>query len=312
MGKRLNITIVGLPLFAERLAKTLSEFDPNNRYTFLNTYYSKKDKLKARFLIPRADLLFSINGSIVSSGVFDLAMRKKVPIIMNWVGTDVLLATEAVRSANFRQDYIDHAIHFCEVDWIQQELKEIGINAEIVNFASFDKRFELNVPKSERYTVLTYIPKVRSDFYHPEIFLNVAKHFPDADFLIAGTDATEYEPLPENVKALGWVSNMHELYEKVHACVRIPEHDGLSTFILEGLARGKDVFYKYTFDHCFEAGNEAEFIDVLKKRLEVFNDGKWQPNSKGAEFIETAFNRKKILGELTDQIQEHIQKGNKP
>lgn len=309
MGKPLKIIIVGLPLFAERLAKTLSEFDPNNRYSFLNTYYSKKDKLKARFLIPRADLLFSINGSIVSSGVFDLAIRKKVPIIMNWVGTDVLLATDAVKSGKYRADYVSYAKHFCEVGWIQGELSEIGINAEIVNFASFDKRFELNNPLSERYTVLTYIPKVRSDFYHPEIFLNVAKRFPECDFLIAGTDAAEYEPLPKNVKALGWVNDMDALYDKVHACVRIPEHDGLSTFILEGLARGKDVIYKYTFDHCFKANDDEEFTDVLKKRLEVFNNGNWQPNSKGAEFIEKMFNRKKILGELIDHIQEHIQKG---
>ncbi len=309
MGKPLKIIIVGLPLFAERLAKALSEFDTKNRYTFLNTYYSKKDKLKARFLIPRADLLFSINGSIVSSGVFDLAIRKKVPVIMNWVGTDVLLATDAFKSGKYRADYVSYAKHFCEVGWIQDELREIGINAEIVNFASFDKRFELNVPKSERYTVLTYIPKVRSDFYQPEIFLNVAKSYPQIDFLIAGTDASEYEPLPENVKALGWVSNMDELYEKVHACVRIPEHDGLSTFILEGLARGKDLIYKYSFDHCFKATDEAAFSDVLRKRLEVFNNGNWQPNSEGAEFIEKMFNRKKILGELIDQIQEHIQKG---
>jgi glycosyltransferase involved in cell wall biosynthesis len=310
MGKPLKIIIVGLPLFAERLAKTLSQFDPKNRYTFLNTYYSKKDKLKARFLIPRADLLFSINGSIVSSGVFDLAMRKKVPIIMNWVGTDVLLATEAFTSGNYRKDYIQYAKHFCEVGWIQDELSEIGIDAQIVNFASFDKRFEMKGPTSERYTVLTYIPKVRSEFYQPEIFLNVAKRFPEVDFLIAGTDASEYEPLPENVKALGWVSDMDAVYEKVHACVRIPEHDGLSTFILEGLARGKDVFYKYQFDHCQQAENEEDLTQGIKPRLEVFNSGNWQPNTSGAEFIEQTFNRKKILGELTEHMQQLIQKGN--
>lgn len=308
MGKPLKIIIVGLPLFAERLAKTLSEFAPKNRYTFLNTYYSKKDKLKARFLIPRADLLFSINGSIVSSGVFDLAIRKKVPIIMNWVGTDVLLANEAFKSGNYRRDYIEYAIHFCEVDWIKQELKEIGINAEIVNFASFDKHFEMKNPLSERYTVLTYIPKVRSEFYQPKIFLNVAKRLPEVNFLIAGTDANEYEPLPENVKALGWVSDMDSLYNKVHACVRIPEHDGLSTFILEGLARGKDVFYKYHFDYCTKAENEEELIQGIKSRLDAYQNGSWQPNSNGAEFIEKTFNREKILGELTKQMQLLIQK----
>jgi glycosyltransferase involved in cell wall biosynthesis len=302
MGKPLKIIIVGLPLFAERLAKSLSEFDPKNHYTFLNTYYSKKDKLKARFLIPRADLLFSINGSVVASGVFDLAMRKKVPIIMNWVGTDVLLATEAVKSGNFRKDYISYARHFCEVGWIQDELKEIGIDADIVNFASFDKHFELKLPSSQRFTVLTYLPKVRSDFYQPEIFLQTARRFPDIDFLIAGTEALEYQPLPDNVKALGWVSDMDALYDKVHVCVRIPEHDGLSTFILEGLARGKDVFYKYSFDHCFQVSDEVQFSEVLKRRFNDFQEGNWKPNVEGAEFIANEFNRNKILGDLVNEI----------
>jgi hypothetical protein len=306
--KDLKIIIVGLPLFAERLAKSLSEFDPKNHYSFLNTYYSKKDKLKARFLIPRADLLFSINGSVVASGVFDLAMRKKVPIIMNWVGTDVLLATEAVKRGDFRKDYISYARHFCEVNWIQDELKAIGINADIVNFASFDKTFQLVNPISQKFTVLTYIPNQRSEFYGPNLFLNVARFFPDINFIIAGTTAEEYQPLPENVKALGWVEDMDSLYANVHLCVRIPEHDGLSTFILEALARGKDVIYKYPFDYCLQAENEMEFKNVLQSRYSLFMDGLWDSNRSGAEFIANEFNSTQILGELKKRIIEITQR----
>ena len=57
MGRPLKIIIVGLPLFAERLAKSLKEFDPSNNYISLNTYYKRWDKIRAKFLIPRADLL---------------------------------------------------------------------------------------------------------------------------------------------------------------------------------------------------------------------------------------------------------------
>jgi hypothetical protein len=166
----------------------------------------------------------------------------------------------------------------------------------------------MKVPISERYTVLTYIPRLRSDFYQPEIFFNVASRFPEVDFLIAGTEALEYVPLPKNVKALGWVSDMDQLYDKVHACVRTPVHDGLSTFILEGLARGKDVFYKYPFDHCVQVENEDELVKGLKSRLEAYNKGNWQPNSGGAEFIGRMFNQNKILRELLQRMQQLIQK----
>lgn len=307
MGRTLKTIIVGLPLFAERLANSLSEFDLTNRYTFLNTYYSKKDKLKARFMIPRADLLFSINGSIVSSGVFDLAIRKKVPIIMNWVGTDVLLARDAIKSGNFRQDYISYVQHFCEVSWIQDELKAIGIEAEIVNFASFDRIFDLQLPKTDRLTVLSYISKIRSDFYGIENFLKAAGRLPEIDFLIAGTEAEEYAPLPSNVRALGWVQDMHKVYDQTHVCVRMPEHDGLSTFILESLARGKQVIYNYPFNHCYVCETEDELVIRLKDLEQDLKSGSLKVNTEGASFIREHFNKERILGDLLKRINTIVQ-----
>lgn len=300
----MKVIVVGLPLFAKRLAKSLGNFDKSNSYTWLNTYYSKIDKLKARFLIPRAECIISINGSIETSKVFDLALNRKIPLIMIWVGTDVITATAAFKSGKYRKDYIENAVHFCEVNWIQDELKAIGINADIVNFASFDKKFQLMNPISKKFTVLTYIPNQRSEFYGPNLFLNVARSFPDINFIIAGTKAEEYQPLPENVKALGWVEDMDSLYADVHLCVRIPEHDGLSTFILESLARGKDVIYKYPFDYCLQAGNEMEFKSVLQSRYSLFINGLWESNRSGAEFIANEFNSTQILGELKKRIIE--------
>lgn len=304
MGRQMKVIVVGLPLFAKRLAKSLGNFDKSNSYTWLNTYYSKIDKLKARFLIPRAECIISINGSIETSKVFDLALNRKIPLIMIWVGTDVITATAAFKSGKYRKDYIENAVHFCEVNWIQDELKAIGINADIVNFASFDKKFQLMNPISQKFTVLTYIPNQRSEFYGPNLFLNVARSFPDINFIIAGTKAEEYQPLPENVKALGWVEDMDSLYADVHLCVRIPEHDGLSTFILESLARGKDVIYKYPFDYCLQAGNEMEFKSVLQSRYSLFINGLWESNRSGAEFIANEFNSTQILGELKKRIIE--------
>jgi hypothetical protein len=136
----------------------------------------------------------------------------------------------------------------------------------------------------------------------------VARFFPDINFIIAGTTAEEYQPLPENVKALGWVEDMDSLYANVHLCVRIPEHDGLSTFILEALARGKDVIYKYPFDYCLQAENEMEFKNVLQSRYSLFMDGLWDSNRSGAEFIANEFNSTQILGELKKRIIEITQR----
>lgn len=301
MGK-MKVIIVGLPLFASRLADAFQKFDKKNVYTSLNTYYKKLDKIKAFFKIPQSDIVFSINGSIQSSRVFDRALKKNVPIIMNWVGTDVLKSIEAFKSGNYQKEYISKAIHYCEVNWIKEELKEIGINADIVNFAVFDKKFDIQIPSNKHFTVLTYIPEIRSEFYGMLTILKLAEQLPSIQFVIAGTTANEFQPLPSNVLALGWVSNMDEVFNKTHVCIRYPEHDGLSTFILEGLARGKEVIYNYPFDHCKYAKYENDAYAQLNAMESDFKDGNWKSNNDGALFIQEYFNEKVIIGGLIDRF----------
>lgn len=302
MGEVMKVTIVGLPLFAKRLAENLSAYDPKNSYKSFNTYYSKVDKIKAALRIPKSDCLFSINGTIQSSSAVDLALKKKVPVVMNWVGTDVVNSIRHFKAGDYRKEYINEIIHYCEVDWIQEELKEMGIKAEIVNFAAFEKSFELKEATSDKLTVLSYIPEVRADFYGIDSFINLAKKFPEIDFVIAGSEAKEYQPLPSNLKALGWVNDMGQVYDKSHVAVRFPEHDGLSNFILESLARGKKVLYKYPFNFCEYCADDAGLEKSIQALYADFKEGKSLVNKDGADFIESNFNSDRILGGLIERI----------
>ena len=302
----MRVLIVGLPLFAERLSHALSEYDPDSRFVHLDTYYSKRDKLRALWQIRRADCVVSINGSIQPSHVFELALKRNVPLIMNWVGTDVLKSTKAFKEGKFEQRYIDQATHFCEVGWIQEELKEIGINAEIVNFAAFKKSFELIPVPNKKLTILSYIPDRRSDFYGMPTLIRMAKRFPSMNFLIAGTDGAENQPLPENMKALGWVNKMDGIYDETHVCVRFTEHDGLSNFILESLARGKQVAYKNAFNHCAHCPDEETLAATLLDFEVKLNNGDDLINTQGAEFIREEFNENVILGRFLEKIKAAI------
>lgn len=303
MGK-MKVIIVGLPLFASRLANALQKFDSKNSYLSLNTYYKRLDKIKAYFKIPRTDIVFSINGSIQTSRVFDRAFQKNVPVIMNWVGTDVLKSVEAFKDGNYQKEYLTKAIHYCEVNWIKEELNGIGIRAEIVNFAVFDKKFDIRVSSNKHFTVLTYIPENRPEFYGMLTILKLAEQLASIKFVIAGTNANEFQPLPPNVFALGWVNNMDEVFDNAHVCIRYPEHDGLSNFILEGLARGKEVIYKYPFDHCKYAENENDLYFQLNAMELEFNNGNWKSNSDGALFIQENFNEKVIIGGLIERFKK--------
>ena len=295
----MKVLIVGLPLFAERLQKELTKFDSNNTYYNLNTYYSKKDKLKALFLIPFVDVVYSINGTLDDSGVINLALKFNKKVMFTWVGTDVVKASKLTVK---NQKYIQEVRHYCEVGWIQEELKEIGVNAKILNFVSFNTRYELSTPETSRLQVLSYIPDNRADFYGINEYIQLANSFPDIDFMIAGATAEKYFPLPENLVALGWVSDMNSLMNKVQVCIRFPEHDGLSSFILESLARGKKVIYKYPFNYCESCGTLEEMKLSLSQIDSDFKNGIEISNLEGKKFIESHFNTDKILGALVNEM----------
>ena len=120
----MRILLVGLPYFTERLYHDLVAFDKENKYYRLDTYYSKKDRLKALLLIPFIDVVYSINGTLGKSRAINLALKKKKRVMMTWVGTDV---SKAKLLANVNQSFVRNVEHYCEVDWIQEELKELNI-----------------------------------------------------------------------------------------------------------------------------------------------------------------------------------------
>lgn len=291
--KKSRVLIVGLPLFAQRLQKDLSEFDSKNHYLFLNTYYRKRDKIKAFFLIPFVDIVYSINGTLSTSRVFDLAFFFKKRVMMTWVGTDVL---KAKAEPNKKQKYLHHAEHYCEVNWIQKELKEIGVNATIQNFFNFKADIEVKYPDEKQLKVLTYISKNREIYYGWNELCEVAKQNPKVSFTVVGTDGSG--EIPENVFCLGWQKEMDSHFNQAHCTLRFVQHDGLSGFVLESLLRGKQVIYSEPLNHCLHAKNIEDITNYIQMLAIKLNDDESLFNQKGREFVLDNFNTQTILSTL--------------
>jgi hypothetical protein len=308
MANKIKVLIVGLPLFAKRLKNQLESAYPNHTFIQLDTYYSRVDKLLALWYLNRVDLVFSINGTYSKSRVFDLAIKKNIPILMNWVGTDVIKATKAFKSNTHIANYSQKAIHFCEVGWIKEELEAIQINAKVQNFASFDFNFEdLNVYSSE-LTILSYIPENRKEFYGLNTIIRLAKLFPKITFLIAGTSASSLKEDIPNLHALGWVDNMGEVFSRTNVCIRFPEHDGLSNFVLESLARRKTVLYNFPLQHCVYCPTENDLITSIEELDKLYKLGLLTPNIEGGDYIKTEFNSEKINNDLLQCFKKIVQK----
>ena len=294
---KMKVLIVGLPLFAERLKNDLTEFDSANKYYFLDTYYNKWDRIKAFFLIPRMDVVYSINGTLGNSRVFELALKLKKKLMITWVGTDVI---KAKKLNEVNQLFLEKAEHYCEVDWIQEELVELNINAKVLNFFNFKETKKSSFPSNTQLQVLSYISKGREEYYGWKEVLQAANQLPDVQFTIVGTDIEN--DIPENLKCLGWVEDMEAQFEKCHCTIRFLEHDGLSGFVLESLFRGKHVIYSEDLNHCLQAKTTDEVISQLTYLNSQLNKKELSINSNGIEFVKNNFNSEIILSQLIEEF----------
>ena len=289
----MRVLIVGLPLFAERLHKSLSEFDTSNTYYYLDTYYNKKDRLKALVLIPRVDVIYSINGTLDKSRVFDLALKLKKRVMMTWVGTDV---TKAKNLIQINQRYLEKAEHYCEVTWIQKELKDLNIKADILNFFNFEIKNNSEQPSGSKLSVLSYISEGREKYYGWDEIMQAARENEDVNFTIVGTKGLQI--VPDNVRCLGWAEDMNALFNSSHCTIRFVEHDGLSGFVLESLNRGKQVIYNQPLDHCIHVKNAGDISVAIATLKENYAKDGALLNQAGVDYVSKNFNRDYILNRL--------------
>ena len=90
----------------------------------------------------------------------------------------------------------------------------------------------------------------------------------------------------------GWITptKMDQIYRKTSIVFRVPVHDGLSMMVLEALAKGKHVFYKYDFPYCIKADSFA----MITKALSDLCSKPPSQNIEGHRYIISHFNKDKI------------------
>ena len=153
--KGYRVMFIGLPMFTKRTADNLSRFDPGNSYKNYNTYFSLKDRVRFLRDFRKADLVYSMTGSVLPSEIFKRVLKKGIPLVMHWMGTDVLKAINAKKVGLMLREYADYAHHVTEAPWLQQELIEVDIQAELLRYAT--TLVPENTPDwSKQFEVMTY------------------------------------------------------------------------------------------------------------------------------------------------------------
>jgi hypothetical protein len=255
--------------------------------------------------VSRADLVYLVGGQIARQSRPDWLVRLvRCPVVMHWVGSDVTYAISAASKDRAADRLIHGPVHWAEVPWTAAELRQFGIEAAVVPLTSTDLAKEVT-PLPKEFTVLSYLPGARAEFYGRDLVIALARAIPEASFLVAGSDGSGVD-CPDNVKFLGWVSNMQQVYARSSVLLRMPEHDGQSFMVLEALAAGRHAIWNHEFDGVLYATSQEQARSHLERLLSQHRSQDLRVNTAGRDFIEQSFSpeaiRSEILGRFASLI----------
>lgn len=303
------VLINGLPLFSKRLADDLNKFDVDSHYIFCDTYNSKLQQLKFLALLPFADVVISMNGVTDNSGSLNAVLKLKKKLIMQWQGTDSLLAMERFKNGTIKRDYINHAYHFVDSPWLFEELSSIKLQPKQVPFKFADEKVPIENYSS--FSAMTYIADKRQVFYGINQFKAVAEKNPTVEFKLFGVVSPEVI-LPANVKSFGWVSSdvFQNHLRKTPVFFRLAEHEGFPVSVIEAMSFGSEVIMSMPYQYAHQANSINEVVSAFENVKQIVLNRNLTPNHDLINMVKRDFNKESILGNYIAKIKEAVKNTN--
>lgn len=223
--------------------------------------------------------------------------------IYYWLGTDVLNTTidnQHNRLNRYFLDRVRSGEHICCAPWLADELTRLSIQAN--NLYMPLKLYENGplAPLPDRFTVLTYIPDSKFAFYGGQEIVEAARKMPEVNFVVVGGNGIWLTDRPENLKFLGWQSDMPSLYRNATVILRLVEHDAFGGNVLEALLHGRHVVYSRRTPHSLYVpfGDCAALMNTLTNLKKLHDDSELELNVSGRDFILAEFDTKKLCNNL--------------
>lgn len=302
----MKVIINGLPLFSSRLAADLRSIAPTYTIRFHDTYNSSSARFKFALDIRNADVFISMNGVSDGSGSLDLVMKKHVPMMMLWMGTDVHLAIERHENGSINRKFIEYAHHFTDSPLLKRELESIGINAKTLHFKWINTSNN-NIDVFPSLSAFSYIGQGKADFYGWQQVRELALVFPEISFKIAGSTGVELHDIPKNVKFLGWIDNesMNRLRNETPIFIRLPQHDGFSMSVLEAMGSGCEVLWNQELQGC-HIYNQTAPVEQFAGILNTLKLRNLTKNTANIQFIASHFEKQHILQNLLQTLKTFV------
>jgi hypothetical protein len=302
-----RIAILGLPYFGNMLAGLLSIRG------WEATFVPHPGRRPARWAgaagrVARADLVYLVATRADRWSAQDLFLRfARKPVVVHWVGTDVLLAREAADRGRLAASVVRRATHLCDAPWLASELAALGIAAEYVALPI--PRVGRPLPLPGQFHVLIYLPV---DPFDREVFdmgslLRLPGALPDVQFtLIPSPPETLPGPLPPNLRALDWVEDMDRLYRDITAMVRLTSHDGMSFMAVEAMSRGRYVLWTHTVPGVTPVAGFDDTVAALRSLRDAHAAGTLGPNEAGIAWVRDAYDPGQLIAALDGRLRSAL------
>lgn len=302
----MRVIISGLPFFGKDLSEKLNTAYPDSSFVFLNTYYSRWDQIRFLLFVPFADLVISMNGVTDKSGSLNWVLFWKKKLLMQWQGTDVLLAMERFKNGTIETKYIDYAKHFADSDWLEDELKSVGLSPVRQTFKCIEP-----IDRVEQYQqikAMTYIAEKRQDFYGFTYLVHLAQHFPNIAFTVCGMEKPEHA-VPENIRFMGWVSRTVFIQElREHPIfLRLTAHDGYPVSVIEAMSTGAEILMTWPDPNVLLCKTKDDAVRQFQIAMHRIQDRNLAPRHEIAEKTNEIYSSENILTSYYNKIRNLVQ-----
>jgi hypothetical protein len=258
---------------------------------------------------------FRVGGTTPRARAFDAywsLLRRRFPKARGghyWLGTDVLNTTEEAAAGTLRRALVAGSrgdLHLADAPWLVEELAALGLGIE-AQTVHVPQPYPVPAPVEalpERFSVLTYVPADRFEFYGGPAVLGAARRLPEVMFSVVGKALKNRESVPPNVRFLGWIGDMSGSYRDSSVVLRVPRHDGFGATVIEGLLNARHVIYTHDVPGCRSVWPVTE--DALVTEIEAsyarHAEGQLAPNEEGRAYAIREFSEAALLDRLRGAV----------
>ena len=259
--------------------------------------------------IPRVDLWYQFGGYAMRGFSFALSRlcaNLRVPTILHWTGTDVLVARRLFERHGWLPGLLSQAHHWAIAPWLVDELADLGLKSEFMPLPKTRLTEALDAeppPLPRRFRVLSYMSDRNHQTYGSRHLVRLARDLPDITIAVAGAQGTFLENCPSNLHFLGWIDDMSSAYTQATVLVRMVGHDGYAATVQEALAHGRQAIWTYSMPGVHQVKGYDDLKRCVQTLLARHREGTLSLNLEGREFVQRNLHRRVLDPRIVEGVE---------